>query len=247
MHFTKLIVVALKPEWSFLKQDYPFQKKSDGPLLYSLSQIPAIGLLQTGVGLERTATSFENFLSQHTVDHILHMGTCGALNPNLQCGDLFVSQTVINSEEKNIRIPVFKDLLEHLKNSGVPAHTGMTLCAQQVLKNSAEKKAAHERFLADTVDMESVAVAKICQNLGISYLNVRGVFDRADEDLADMARSHTAAGNLSPAGLMADLIASPKLVLKLPEMQKRLMLIQKNLLVVVRWLFTSNHHNLIRP
>lgn len=233
--FSTLIVVALKAEWSFLNRNRSFKQISGSPLLYVSTEDPSLALLQTGVGPGRATSSFENFFIRHTTGQVLHIGTCGALDPALKCGDVFLSRVLINTDGKKIEAQLTEKILHSLKNPALSLKSGVTLCSEKILKNQDEKKSAHEKFLADTVDMESFTVAKTCQEKDIPYLNARGIFDEAHEDLADMARSHTAAGNLAPAGLMADLIASPKLILKLPEMQRRLTLIQKHLAVVVKW------------
>lgn len=236
--FSTLIVVALKAEWSFLNRENPFKQISRSPLLYVSTKNPGLALLQTGLGSEHAAMAFEDFLSQHHAEQVLHIGTCGALNPELKYGDVFLSRSLINTDGNQMECPLAEKILSSFKNPVQPLKSGATLCSEKILKNGDEKKSARQKFLADTVDMESFAVAQICQRRDFGYLNLRGLFDEAQDDLANMSRSHNKSGNLSPTGLAADLMANPKLILKLPEMQRRLGLVQKNLMVVLRELLT---------
>lgn len=252
--FKKLLVVALKPEWAFLKSRFTFEpvaSQKDFKLFCPVSETHW-ALLQTGMGLENAKKSFRGFLKNNSCETVLHFGVSGALVPELKAGDLVMADAILfekilekrlhrngscldtpcspKGEPGYIEPPVFNFLPEsHF--SKISKATLLTVTTP--LRNAQEKKLAHEKTGAAIVDMESYAIAQICEKNHIKYTSVRAVFDECTEDLCDMPRSFDESGDLKPKGLVIDFIKSPQLIFKLPNLKKRMDVIQIKLAEVV--------------
>lgn len=233
----KLLVVALKAEWSHLKQGLHFKRDDAVTGLYHIQDKNDAALLQVGSGLNNSQTHFEEFLNNYTIESVFHFGTCGALDQHLQVGDLFVSQSCLATKQVHVDVAsqYMTPLLQYLDNVKLIFSTGRLLTSNQVLKNKDAKTSLAQQFDAQAVDMESFGIAHACEQKGIDYLSVRGVFDTLAEDIESLGEPYDDRGNLKPMRLTANLIKSPKLILTLPHLQKRFQLINKRLSQVIGW------------
>ena len=75
-----------------------------------------------------------------------------------------------------------------------------TIATGDSFVGSREKKAAlREQLGADAVEMEGAAVAQVCHELGVPFLVVRGLSDRAGTGARDEARRHLEAASRNAA------------------------------------------------
>lgn len=233
--FKLLIVAALKPEWTFLNTLLKFKISENFPALFTTKDTDSVAVLQTGVGMDQAALAFDGFLSRHSTKTVLHIGTCGGLDPSLKSGDLFFSKIITSESGEQLPCPLPQSLFAELTRHKIPHQYGTSLCVAHPLKTPDEKNQACKGLGAQTVDMESFTIAKACLAQNITYINSRGVFDSATESLCQMPNTYHKNGDLSGTGLMVDLIKDPKLILKLPEFQKRISLIHSRLKPVVQY------------
>ena len=234
-----LIAAALKAEWSFLKNHFSLRHHPEIQTVHVFTDHPELWLWQTGVGPDLPLGVFEKILAAHKPQRLLNIGTCGALELNLKCGDLVVSTAIAAVNSPTVKLDSYPSLSRKLEAAKIPFIQATTLSATESLKTSLEKKSAHENFGAVSVDMEGFTLAGWCDRHGMKFCNVRGVFDEACEDLVSMGRTHHDNGDFNTTGLVADLVNSPSLILRLPGLQKKISLIQKRLLPVVHWFVTD--------
>jgi len=220
--FRKLLVVALKPEWNFLKKTFSFQKIN--PQLYHFETDCA--LFQTGMGWENAEVHFEKFLENSSVKSVLHFGTAGALTKNFKAGEVAKISEITNVSHESLSF-----------DSNFPPHLppAKLYSSKMMLKNQGEKQVVHKEYQADLVDMESYPLAKACQRKGIPYLGIRGVFDELSDDLENLNLPFKESGELHPSKLTLNLITHPKLVFTLPAYKKRLEQLQKTWEDVIKW------------
>jgi adenosylhomocysteine nucleosidase len=111
---------------------------------------------------------FEDLISNAGL--VVSAGTCGALAPHLQEGDLVVPDTVLTLDGSRHRLPAVPGL-----QAG-----GAMLSLDRVVETS-EGKA---RFWRDTgalaVDMESAAIVEWAETRGLRVVVIRGVSDTAE-------------------------------------------------------------------
>lgn len=220
--FRKLLVVALKPEWVFLKKKIIFQKIV--PQLYHFETDYA--LLQTGMGWENAEKHFEKFLENFSAKSILHFGTAGALTEHFKTGEVAKISDITNATHESLSLG--PNPFPHMR----PARL---YSSKTVLKNKEEKQRIHEKYQADLVDMESYSIARICQIKGIPYLGIRGVLDEFSDHLENWNNPFKNSGALHPAKLTLNLITRPKLIFTLPFLKKRLEQLQKTWENVITW------------
>lgn len=234
----KLLVVALRAEWSHLKQTWDVEKSDASGGLYWLKAHPGTALLQVGAGLSRAKNGFEEFLRKHPCGKVLHFGFCGALDSSLKVGDLFVGRAVSaasDSSQVKITAALVDPLCGYLAAKNVPFHCGTLFSSEGALKDRTEKALIAKYYGARAVDMESYSVACLCRNRQIDYISVRGIFDVLEEDITHLGEPYDEAGDLKITRLTANLIRSPKLILKLPYLKRRYALINKNLKSAIDW------------
>lgn len=219
IHFEKLLVVALKPEWSFLKAKYTFELCGPGMALYRVKEFPSVGLAQIGFGPESARRGFSRVLEACEVSSVLHFGSCGALRADMKIGDLFLPEKIVSAEGEIV--------LKQEKQNGI------LYTSPSVLKNRDDKENARKTYNADSVDMESYPVAALCLERKISYRCARAVFDTLTDNLEAIDEPYDADGNIVLGKMAVNLIKNPKLILELPNLKRRADLVSQSLSPVV--------------
>lgn len=232
----KLLVVALKPEWSFLKQKFDFIQDERLKNLYHIKECPGAALLQIGVGVEVAQKHFLQYLEQEACHSVFHFGVSGALDPSLKTGDLVLVTEIVCDEfvvGANPGIRPQYNLIDGRLHGIAPTKAnivcGKLFTSPTGLTCRAEKKAVADQTGAIAVDMESFVVARLCQEHGIAYQAVRGIYDTFEENIEDLDVPATETGDISAAKMVVNILKDPKLVLKLPALKKRLGLVNRGM------------------
>lgn len=236
--FKKLLVVALKSEWSFLKQELRMKKISESPLLFSLLDRSDLGLLQIGVGPKNASEHFRHFLNVGRCDSVLHFGCCGALVPDYKVGDLVIPYEIQNDQSRPVSLSSerLSELINFLSTTNLRYHRSRLFTSHKLIAAKEEKIASSYKYDCQAVDMESYEIAKICKENNVAYISAKSIFDEiSDEDIGTLEEPHDGSGNLSLSGLSKNILRSPKLILKLPHLKRRIDLGNKNLKNVVHW------------
>lgn len=218
--FQKLILVALKPEWSFLKSHYSLKRLPTAIPLFEFQTVPGAALLQLGLGPDAAEKTLTTFFKGFGAASSLHFGLSGSLSDDVLPEDLFLADEIVNETGDALSLPA-----SPLKESDIKH--GRLFTSNVILKNETQKRKAADEFSAQTVDMESYGVAKLCQAHDCRYTSLRGVFDAVTDDVAAMEGVHSEAGNLKPTKFVANLVQNPKLIFQLPSFARRLSKIQK--------------------
>jgi adenosylhomocysteine nucleosidase len=98
-----------------------------------------------------------------TVDGILSIGFCGALDPALRIGDIVVTGEIAGM--------------------GAPHMHGRVLSVDRVAVTAGEKRTLRETTGASVIEMESAAAASKAREWGVPFGCIRSVSDTAEEDL----------------------------------------------------------------
>jgi adenosylhomocysteine nucleosidase len=140
-------------------------------------------------GQKNARLSAKSLLEQGC-DCLISWGVAGALDPQLTAGDLIVTSAVINdrSECFNFDSDDLKSLVETFKSLD-PKVGGLLYSAEKPVPLAIEKQELHEKFHAESVDMESAAIAKVACDAQINFIAVRCIVDRSDCDLPVAATS----------------------------------------------------------
>lgn len=170
-------------------------------------------LVANGAGERLAEEALAVARDRASFDAVISTGFCGALDPNLRPGELFVASRVESLEREGS--------IAALRPQTGRAHaSGVLLTANRVIQTVAEKHRLRERG-AEAVDMEAAAVGARSAEWGLPYYAVRSVTDTADEDIkCDLNRVRGADGRIRNERVLADALRRP--VSRLPELWRLL-------------------------
>lgn len=129
----------------------------------------------TGIGTELATAAARRMLDGGDVDHVVVVGIAGAIGPTSVVPDVIVPEVVVD----------WPELREHR-----PAPLGDLVGAGTIVTSDeyGYPPEVIEDFIARgvvAVDMETVAVARVCVDAGVPWSAVRAISDRADDDTVD--------------------------------------------------------------
>lgn len=172
--------------------------------------------LITGMGRRNASTKFENILRRLSPDRVITSGFAGALNPDLNIGDVLFEEDFDAG------------LGDSLKAAG--AKPGNFHCSARVAVTIAEKAELWKTTQADAVEMESSVIRNLCRQHGIPSATVRVISDTAHEDLPlDFNAIMTANQKISIPRLAGALLKSPRTIPRLLELQRNTRLAARRL------------------
>jgi adenosylhomocysteine nucleosidase len=144
-----------------------------------------------GVGRIAARRAAEVLMAGHQPRWIISAGFAGALNPALARNALVLPDEVLDPEGRHFPI----ELPEAL-GTGIPHTKGRLLTVDRLILTSSEKEELHRLHEADLVDMESSAVAAICQERLVRFLALRVISDDARSELPrEISRLLTRSGS----------------------------------------------------
>ena len=144
-----------------------------------------------------TATTM---LELFACDVLLFTGVAGAVNPDLQIGDLVVASKLAQHDlditifghphgyvpEGSVYVEADKDLIALSKmvasEMGVKVKEGIIATGDQFIASEERKNFIAETFQADALEMEGASVAVVCDALGVPFFILRSISDSADMD-----------------------------------------------------------------
>jgi adenosylhomocysteine nucleosidase len=131
----------------------------------------------TGIGTRAAARAAVQLLDTYPVDHLVVVGIAGGIGPSVAIGDLVVPELVLDLETGAEHRP---DPLGDTPPRG-------SLATSDALLVDAEEVARLERRGVVAVDMETAAVAAVCEPRGCPWSVFRAISDRADDGTTDPA------------------------------------------------------------
>jgi adenosylhomocysteine nucleosidase len=156
-------------------------------------KIVAVAVSGPGRVAARRAT--EVLISGHRPRLIIAAGFAGALNPSFSRNDLILPDEIIDCEGG--RHPV--DLPDSL-GATIRHFRGRLLTVDHVVLSAAQKGELRDTYTADSVDMESSAVAAMCSEKLVRFLAIRVISDDAQTDLPREIASVIAHGGTYRVG-----------------------------------------------
>jgi adenosylhomocysteine nucleosidase len=159
-----------------------------------------IAVAVCGVGPASARRAAEAVTRRDPPAAVVVAGFAGALWPGLAVGDVVTAAEVVDEAGGRWRC------------ADVGQGTARVLTTSRLIGSPAEKRALGERHLADVVDMESAAVAQVCEARGVPFLAVRAVSDTVDTALSPRLVKLLSGGKASPLKAALALIRQPSLV-----------------------------------
>jgi adenosylhomocysteine nucleosidase len=130
-----------------------------------------VALVANGPGFELAGRAVEAALERMEADAVISTGFCGALDPGLRAGQVFVAEVVAGEG---------KEYAVCLPQAMRGFRSGKLASRDRVLVSAAEKRELAASGAA-AVDMESAAIAERACGAGRPFYAVRVVFDCAAE------------------------------------------------------------------
>jgi nucleoside phosphorylase len=148
----------------------------------------------TSMGTKAARAVTERLLDAHEVDHVVMIGICGGVSPDLEIGHLLVPEAVVDEATGQRVHPTPPD--------GTTA-AGL-LMTTDILHNQPHELAPLIEQGVVAVDMETAAVGAVAEERGIPWTAFRAISDRAgdpDVDPAVLTMSHADGSPNLPAVL----------------------------------------------
>jgi len=154
----------------------------------------SVRVVVTGIGKDVPALTLDG------CGVVVSTGFCGALRPDMTCGDLVLSNEVAFAGEEILRkitssseaagrfegtglfrLSISGHVREHLsrlaRQRDLSLHVGRSVTCARVIRSEAEKRRLERYFDAHAVDMEDFLRIGRARRIGIEVLCVRAVFD----------------------------------------------------------------------
>jgi adenosylhomocysteine nucleosidase len=153
-----------------------------------------IEVLHTGVGEKVCHERVGKFLQDQELDLLISAGFAGALNDELQAGDLLLAKnfSTIDLNERGVSY------------SSLPIHMANLLTVSALIDSSDERNRIARASSAAAVDMETEFIARACAEHGVPLLSLRVITDTPRQPfpapmkvLFDMERQRTDHRQLS--------------------------------------------------
>jgi adenosylhomocysteine nucleosidase len=168
-------------------------------------------LVANGPGEKLAGEAADVARERESFDAVISTGFCGALNPALAPGDIFVA-TAVKSADGSHRIDA------EAPGARQRYVTGTLVTATQVIQTAAQKRALHLAG-ADAVDMEAIALGTRARDWGLPFHCVRAVTDAAGEDFAtDFNAARDADGRFRTWRILMAALARPGA--RIPELRR---------------------------
>ncbi|MGA9772605.1 MAG: hypothetical protein WBV94_26480 [Blastocatellia bacterium] len=181
-----------------------------------------LALIETGEGPRNASRVLRARLELKSARAVINIGFAGSLSPLLRAGDIVIAREVRGPADLfDASVSPLFQLAERTGN----ARTGIAITVDEIVCEAKAKKRLAETFAADEigwVDMESAAIASVCDSLKVPYLIARSISDGFDEDLPlDFNRCRTRDGRVSARKVIQSLIVRPRALKGLIELKRR--------------------------
>jgi adenosylhomocysteine nucleosidase len=131
-----------------------------------------------GIGRAAARRAADVLIAGHRPRWIISAGFAGALNPAYARNDLILAREVIDREGGCYAVNAPPEIAANVRHS-----IGRLLTVDQLVLSAGHKRELHESHQADLVDLETSAVAAICNEKLVRFLSIRVISDDAHSDL----------------------------------------------------------------
>ena len=129
----------------------------------------------TGIGMRAGADATHRLLDDGPIDYVIVVGIAGGIEPGQEIGDVLVPEAVLHSGTGATYAPVV--LGDHTAR-------GKIRCGDDFLTDpDVYAELLRQGFVA--LDMETAAVAAVCEARGVQWTAFRSISDRPSDGLVD--------------------------------------------------------------
>lgn len=147
-----------------------------------------LAMVQAGVGAKRATAATEALVNGHQPRWVVAAGFAGSLSEEVHTGDLIMATEVGDEAGAVLAMDLRLDSGAGVSSGegagrSVRVHTGRLLTLDRIIRSAEEKRAVGAKHAALAVDMESMAVARVCRDRQVRFLAVRVISDDLSHDL----------------------------------------------------------------
>ncbi|MBM4054440.1 MAG: hypothetical protein FJ264_07185 [Planctomycetes bacterium] len=191
-----------------------------------------VALVQTGMG-QNVSSVLQHLSQKFRIQLIISSGFAGALQSGIDVGDIVIGKKVLYATEEtfekkalsNSSLPCETSISDEVP--GFPnsyrfkVHYGLVATTNRILHLSSDKKLLGNNTSAIAVDMESFMIAEQAHILGIPFVVVRAISDRADENVDICENLVTREGKINVPAVVFYLLKKPYGILALNRLRKQ--------------------------
>ncbi len=187
------ILAPMHPELRPLRRPLALRRQGGGDGALFEGALGEIGIVAaiTGIGTRAAARATERLLERAPVDRVIVVGIAGAIAASAGVGDLVVPERVLDLATGREHRPT--------RLGAAPARG--TLATSDVLVTQPEVLARLEREGVLAIDMETAAIAAVCEQRGVAWSVFRAISDRAGAGPVDAEILRLAGPDGRPAPL----------------------------------------------
>ena len=160
-------------------------------------------LAKCGVGKVNAARTAQLLIEKNDLECVVNVGSAGALNPELDYGDIVISDKCLQHDfditafghEKGYITDLGKyfeadkklvekcdGILKNLLEDKYKTVIGTVASGDQFQNNRETKKEIYSEFNADCVEMEGAAIAQTCKLCNVPFIVIRSITDKSNEN-----------------------------------------------------------------
>ena len=171
----------------------------------------SVTIIESGIGGENAAKAASAAILHIKPDLIINSGFCGAVTSNLHVGDIVAADEIYSLNQGVPGQTITHD--KNLNNSVLAGYATAEFITADTIYSKSEILKSLPTAATAVVEMESYAVASICNERGIPFLAVRAVSDALDTDPSQLFRSIADQNfNIRLPAVMLAVVRRPSLV-----------------------------------
>jgi len=170
---------------------------------------------ETGLGFENARRVFLRMVERELPDAVFSLGYCGALSHQASVGDVIWASKVCLIEEQNLQSLPLSDSLKLFEkvSSRIPVRAGTFITMKEWMLKKELIPFVGSEITLPVCDMETFALARLCEDRRLPFFAMRAVSDGADTDLPFDPWSVCDAGGIyRPARALGLFLARPQLL-----------------------------------
>lgn len=148
-----------------------------------------ISVVETGLGRQRAEQALGEVIQTRRPEWVLSAGFAGGLQDEMRRGHFLMADAVLLAREKlpaddapqQLSIGLTMDKEALAASPGV--HVGRLLTVGRLIRGAEEKRQLGQTYDALACEMETFAVAHVCQREKVRFLSVRIISDTVEEEL----------------------------------------------------------------
>ena len=208
------LLAPMQPELKPLVKKLSLQRRTEGDTKLYDGTVGEVGVVatMTGIGMGPAKKATERLLDSAGVEHVVVVGIAGGIDPALHIGDLVVPEVVIDGRTEHEYRPA--PLGDHTPKG--------TIWSSDDFHTEPEVLDRLRGRGVVALDMETGAVAEVCQQRAVPWSVFRSISDRSEDGIVDEAifAITSPSGGANLKALAKYLLPKPWRVRKLARLAK---------------------------